>query len=339
MSNSVYRRCDCRDEKGKQYWAKCPQLKSDPKHGSWAYYLSHGTDPRTGQRRQFRKAGFARKGDAQTALAKLRASLDSGTYVEPSKITLGEYASQWLKRRQATGKGLKATTLSGYTRYVEADIIPSKLGTMKLTDIRRGHINQFVAELIADGRGPVAVRRILALLTTMLNTAVKGELFSANPALGADKPALADGPVKVWEPDDVRTFLMRCTRHRLGVLFEIAVLTGLRRAELCGLHRSDVDLAARKITVRWSRVSVRERVLEQAKTKTRAGLRMVSLSDAAVGALLTWQLRQAEEAEAAQGRGRPEVICSPWKTVARLTRATSPASFRSCVATAWSFRR
>jgi integrase len=60
--------------------------------------------------------------------------------------------------------------------------------------------------------------------------------------------------VKVWEPDDVRTFLMRCSRHRLGALSEIAVLTGLRRGELCGLRWSDVDLAAGKITVRRSRV-------------------------------------------------------------------------------------
>ena len=122
MTSPVRRRCGCRDEKGKQYGANCPQLKSDPKHGSWSYYLSHGTDPRTGQRRQFRKAGFARKGDAQTALAKLRASLDSGTYVEPSKITLAEYAGKWLKRRQTTGTGLKATTAANYKRYVEQDM-------------------------------------------------------------------------------------------------------------------------------------------------------------------------------------------------------------------------
>ena len=99
---------------------------------------------------------------------------------------------------------------------------------------------------------------------------------------------------------------MRCSRHRLGALFEIAVLTGLRRAELCGLRWSDVDLAAGKITVRRSRVSVRGRVLEQATTKTRAGLRTVPLSDAAVSALLSWQLRQAEETEAAPEAWRTE---------------------------------
>jgi integrase len=169
-----------------------------------------------------------------------------------------------------------------------------------VTDIRRGHINQFGGDLITAGRGAVTVRRILAVLTTILNGAVKDELISANPALGADRPALADSTVRIWEPEHVRIFLQRCGQRRLGALYETAVLTGLRRGELCGLRWSDVDLVARKITVRRSRVSVRGKVLEQATTKTRAGLRTVPLSDAAVGALLSWQLRQAEEAEAAQ---------------------------------------
>jgi integrase len=177
---------------------------------------------------------------------------------------------------------------------------------MKLTDIRRYHVATFAADLTKAGRGAVTVRRILTLLGTIVASAVKDELISANPALGADKPALSDGPVKVWEPDEVRTFLMRCSQHRLGALFEIAVLTGLRRGELCGLRWSDVDLAAGKITVRRSRVTVRGRVLEQATTKTRAGLRTVPLSDAAVGALLSWQLRQGEETEAAAEAWRTE---------------------------------
>ena len=229
-----------------------------------------------------------------------------GTYIKPTTCTLGEYALEWLPRRDRSDKGLKATTLSGYRRYIEADIEPSALGGMRLTDIRRYHVATFVAELTNAGRGVVTVRRILTLLGTIFASALKDELIAANPGIGADKPALSDGLVKVWEPDDVRTFLMRCSRHRLGALFEIAVLTGLRRGELCGLRWSDVDLAAGKITVRRSRVSVRGRVLEQATTKTRAGLRTIPLSDAAVGALLSWQLRQAEEAEAAQEAWRTE---------------------------------
>ena len=306
MSTSVYRRCGCRDKNGKQYGTHCPDLKSNPKHGSWAYYLSAGSDSRTKKRRQYRQAGFATKREAASAVAELKTKLDKGTYVRPTAQTLGEYAQEWLPRRERSDKGLKATTVAGYERYITDDITPSALGGMRLTDIRRYHVATFAADLTKAGRGAVTVRRILTLLGTILASAVKDELISANPAIGAYKPALSDGPVKVWEPDDVRTFLMRCSRHRLGALFEIAVLTGLRRGELCGLRWSDVDLAAGKITVRRSRVSVRGRVLEQATTKTRAGLRTVPLSDAAVGALLSWQLRQAAEAEAASAAWRTE---------------------------------
>jgi integrase len=107
-------------------------------------------------------------------------------------------------------------------------------------------------------------------------------------------------PPKVWEPDQGRIFLGRRAPHRLGALFEVAILTGLRRGEITGLRWSDVNLAKRTIVVRRNRVSVRGRVVEQQTTKTKSGLRTVTLSDFAGAMLLAWQLRQAEEAEAAQ---------------------------------------
>jgi hypothetical protein len=106
MSNSVYRRCGCRDSNGKQYSAEnsCPRM-TDARHGSWWYYLSHGTeaDPRRPgkrRRRQLRKSGFRTKREAQAALAKVRAEMDAGTYTAPSKITVADDATEWLERRQ-----------------------------------------------------------------------------------------------------------------------------------------------------------------------------------------------------------------------------------------------
>jgi len=72
VSAHVYRRCGCRDEDGKQLGQSCPKLKRDTKHGTWAFYWSHGTDPRTQKRRQFSRAGFATKKAAQSALAELK---------------------------------------------------------------------------------------------------------------------------------------------------------------------------------------------------------------------------------------------------------------------------
>jgi integrase len=114
-----------------------------------------------------------------------------------------------------------------------------------------------------------------------------------------EKPKLDHEEVKPWEADQVRIFLDRCARHRLGALSEVTVLTGLRRGEITGLRWSDVDLAARKVVVRRNWVTVNGRVQEQKNPKTRAGLRTLALSDLAVATLLAWQLCQAQEAEAA----------------------------------------
>jgi integrase len=275
----------------------------------WEYRFSAGTvkDPKTGERKRLQPSGtgFRTKKEAQAAEAAARDKVARGAYVKPSQVILGDYATRWLKRRKATGNGLKSTTLGPYERYVP-QIANSWLGRMKMGEIRRPHVHDWAAELTEAGRGAVTVRRMLARLTTILNSAVKDELISANPALGVDKPALPDEPVRVWEPEDVREFLQRSAQHRLGPLFEIAVLTGLRRGELCGLRWADANLEKRRITVRRNRVTVDGKITEHS-TKTKAGLRSIPLSEAAVAALLAWQLRQGQEAEAAgeawQGTG------------------------------------
>jgi hypothetical protein len=66
--------------------------------------------------------------------------------------TLAEYAGEVIKRRRAGG--LKPTTLSAYERYAARDIVPSRLGQMLLTDIRRSHVNAFLAELTAGPSVP-----------------------------------------------------------------------------------------------------------------------------------------------------------------------------------------
>jgi integrase len=187
--------------------------------------------------------------------------------------------------------------VAGYEFYIRDDIAPSALGRMKLTDIRLYQVQEFVADQTKAGRGTVTVRRLVTLLGTIFASAVKDELISANPARGVEKPKLEAERPDLWEPDQVRIFLDRCAQRRLGALFEVAVLTGLRRGEITGLRWSDVDLVARKVVVRRNRVTVNGRVQEQKAPKTKAGLRTVALSDFATATLLAWQLRQAEEAE------------------------------------------
>lgn len=82
--------------------------------------------------------------------------------------------------------------------------------------------------------------------------------------------------------------------HRLGALFELDMFTGLRRGEIIGLRWDEhVDLARRELTIRNNRTKTGD-----GDTKTGAGRRRVALDDRAVGALIAWQIAQADERQA-----------------------------------------
>ncbi len=294
--SDIYRRCGCRDEAGRQYGARCPQLK-DPKHGTWAYYLAAGVDPKTGKRRQVRQAGFATKQAAQKARNEIAVKLDRGNYVKAAKVNLADYLDAWLPRRRTTGKGLKPVTVMNYRRYIDLDIKPTELGRMMISDIRRNHINAFVQDLVRAGRGATTVRRIAAVLQSALRDAADEDRIDHNPARGIQLPQVTKAEFSPWSPEQVGLFLDHAARRRLGPLFEVAVFTGLRRSELCGLHWADVDLAARELTVRSTRVQAGKEVVETTP-KSKAGRRVVELDEAASSALLSWRLAQDLERSA-----------------------------------------
>lgn len=304
----IYSRCTCKRADGKPYGnlpehataeqvaRACPALvsarESGAKHGKWGYYLSRGFDA-AGKRLQTRVATFDSKRAAQSALAKAKTQHDAGDFVETSRVRFADWLDDWLTGRERRGD-IKPSTLDNYRRYVANDIKPSALGRLRLTDIKRLHVRAFIDSLIADGRGAVTVRRIVAVVQGALTAALRDDIIATNPARGARLPNVDAHEFEPWTPQQVGAFLDHASQHRLGALFEVAVLTGLRRAELVGLRWVDVDLARRELSVRSTRVETSTGVVENAP-KTSAGRRVVQLDDAAVGALVAWQIAQSGE--------------------------------------------
>jgi hypothetical protein len=58
---------------------------------------------RTARRKQFSKTGFARKGDADIALAKVLHERNQGTLVRPDPRTFAELSEAWLAEYAETG--------------------------------------------------------------------------------------------------------------------------------------------------------------------------------------------------------------------------------------------
>ena len=312
MSANIYRRCGCRDEQRKVYPVlpdkptdeqaerACPRLVADKDHGSWGYYISAGRDPKTDKRRQARKIGFPNATAARKARNKEAVKVDQGAYLPPSRDTLADYLDKWLPRHTRTaqhGKGLRPTTHEAYERYIKNDIQGSPLAAMKLSDIRRHHVVAFFDQLRASGRGVPTQHRVLVVLQAALSSAVDDELIEANPATRIRMEAEKPKKFEAWTAGQVGQFLDVVVNHRLGALFEVAFLTGLRRGELVGLKWAEVDLSSRVLHVETIRVQTAAGVIEGAP-KTEKGVRVVSLDDTATGALIAWKFRQDAERDA-----------------------------------------
>lgn len=97
--------------------------------------------------------------------------------------------------------------------------------------------------------------------------------------------------VRAWGPEGVRAF-PEATRGRR--LYLLAVTTGLRREELLGLRREDLDLAGGTVSLQQSLVCTRSGLLLQ-EPNTDRGSHLVTLRPRAREALRRYRATRARE--------------------------------------------
>ena len=298
MSEAHYgRRCACRDPEGKQYGARCPKLKN-PRHGTWQVFVNVSATG-SADRQRIRKGGFGSKADAELwAKPYLRAKLEGQRFV-PSRMTLAGYWPDWIKQRSTGKRALKPSTLAVYELYGR-EIVDSAIAQMPLTDVRRSDVQHWIDELAAK-RGPQAVTKIATILKSIFSDLERREIVVGNPARLVDLPDGGNADKRIWSPDQVATFLRAAADSSMLELYELALHTGLRRGELCGLTWDAIDLKGRSLTVRLNRVQIASREGDRAAVvegtaKSAAGQgRVVGLGPRAVRVLRQRKLRQNQD--------------------------------------------
>ncbi len=104
---------------------------------SWTIVISAGHDPVTGRRKQQWVSVKGTKKDAERRLAELLHQMDTGSFIKPSKLTVGEFLTQWL--RDYAASNVRPRTIEGYRMIVERHLIPS-LGNIGLTQLQPTHL-------------------------------------------------------------------------------------------------------------------------------------------------------------------------------------------------------
>jgi integrase len=311
LRGHIRKRCSC----GRERWAKC-------RH-PWSVVFDVGRD-HNGKRRQQWVTVKGPRREAERVARKALGSLDEGTWVEPSRLTLREFLEdRWLPSMESR---VRPSTVGFYRRTVR--VILPRLGTVPIQRITPDVLEVTYADLIRDGRTSVA--DVHRTLSKALEDAVDWSLLQANPARKAKAPKHRSPEMQTWTAEETRRFLAGVREHRLSAAWRLAVTTGLRRGEVLGVRWSDLDLDAGVLAVRHTILHDGEDIFS-GEPKTSRGKRSVPLDAETIAALREHRKRQLEERLAASDyRDTDLVFCQPLgqplhpsrfsKTFARLVR-------------------
>jgi integrase len=280
--------------------------RKDDATGTWWFVVDGGVD-QDGKRQQVRRRGFKTKAAAQEELDKVRGKARTASYTPPAKLTVKEYARQWLAGLPTTG--LRPSTCDGYRRCL--DYVIPVLGGRRLDSLTPLDLDALYASLLISGRrqkpyGALSgrtVRYVHVVIHKALSDAVRKGVLFRNVAEVASPPtpkSTRAPEMAWWTPADLRTFFDKTADEPLGPLFRLAAMTGMRRGEVCGLGWSDLDLDAARIDVRHQLLVIRSPgaanggLVFSERTKTDHGRRIVDLDPTTVAVLKTRRKQQSE---------------------------------------------
>ncbi len=234
----VGKRCNCRDEDGRQLGQACPQLSARA-HGAWWVRYEAPPEP-DGKRRRPWAGPYAKKSDADDAATKLEAAADAGVPVCDAKTRFGAYLEKvWLPAKKTK---LKPSTYTSYQEAVRLYYKPG-LGHLQMGQVREHHFEELyeamaqihsfqgepsemlrrllaaraVATWTRDGEDepglwqrrkltPARIRRIHAVARSAMGTAVKRRVLAHNPAMHVELAQVPRRRPLVWTVARIETW-------------------------------------------------------------------------------------------------------------------------------------
>jgi len=298
---------------GRRQFGSVRRLKS----GRWqASYWWEGV-------RHLAPSTFETKIAATRWLSTVDADLTRGGWVDPraGQITFGRYAASWLPLRT----DLRPKTRELYAGLLRRHLLPA-FGQLELGRISSSHVRVWISNMSGpDGPGEATAARSYRLLRTIMNTAVADELILKNPC------QVKGGGVERSPERPIATVpQVHALADAIGPRFRAAVLLAafcsLRRGEILGLQRADVDLLHGTVTVRRAVVSLADGTLHLGDPKTAASRRTVAIPKVIVPALVDHLEKYAELRPSAHlflgekgGLLRPHVLQMAWDKARRQT--------------------
>jgi integrase len=206
----------------------------------WRLILDLGRKPEGHGRRQKWMTFRGTRREAEKKLRELLGDDARGDFIEPTKLTVGEWLDRWVEN--SAKSRLNARTYGAYKRIIRLHLKP-RLGSKLLQALRATDVEKYRMEVgVASGTGQIHQ----VVLGAALKTAVRDGFLRSNcVSVASARPPLKRVRISVaWTAEEAATIVDAAKQRapQVAALVGLALDSGARKAELQGLRWSDIDL-------------------------------------------------------------------------------------------------
>lgn len=264
--------------------------------------------------------------------------LQSGSFIEPNKETLGKWLDKWMAVYQEGS--ISPNFYARRQDLIRIHIKPA-IGNIQLLKLKPADIKKFYNDLEKNGRKPAkmkngkviplkedanpglatgTIRHIHNILNPAMKQAVKEGLIPKNVVADVSPPKIIKTrEAKSLTKEEAKRYLDTLKKDRMYAAFVVELTTGLRRGELIGLQWSDLNQETGALKIRRQIIRLRHKdgttSLQYAPLKTPAAYRTIILPALTLTELKAHKTRQAQEkllAGKIYNKTENLIFCTSW---------------------------
>lgn len=224
-------------------------------NGSWTLIVDLGRarDPKTGRerRKQLWRTCHGTRKEAESALTELVRTVNRGEFVGSTRITVREWLLEWVDKA-IRPPARRPNTYLRYRHVIMRHLVPA-LGDLRLQQLKAADVKRYYTDQTVLSGATLALHH--AILHGALKAAAQEGLVLRNvAALVIGKPRATRNYDRLrancWDAEEARAAIAaaKTIGTQTAAFVTLALDSGARKGELCGLRWMDVDLDVGTVT-------------------------------------------------------------------------------------------
>ncbi len=185
----------------------------------------------------------------QSQIDNMKYEAKHGTLLKPERLTVDSWFTTWLDTYKKNN--VKIATYDRYSNVYQ-NCISSRIGKFKLVDVKPQMIQKLINDLHDAGYAQTTIKLVDIVLHQLFKQAVKDQLILYNPVEAVTLPSernIKPEERRVMTPEEQKTFMEYAESSVYYPYYVLALETGMRINEVCGLEWSDIDFKKKEIHV------------------------------------------------------------------------------------------